>query len=159
MSNGALAARFFEKTIPEPNSGCLLWTGGSRSGDGYGMIDVAGKTYQAHRVAWQMEHGPIPSGAYVCHRCDTPACVNVAHLFLGTQRDNVRDAWRKGRARNLVADAERALTHCARGHPFDGVNSYVHARRDGTTRRICRACRRQRKHRRYHAQRAPERND
>ena len=52
----------------------------------------------AHRVAWELERGHIPAGAVLCHKCDVPRCVNVAHLFLGTQQDNVRDMLAKRRS-------------------------------------------------------------
>jgi len=72
---------------------CILWTG-SRNADGYGTMS---RNRKAHRVAWEHERGPIPAGMSVLHRCDTPACVNVAHLFLGTQADNMADMMAKGR--------------------------------------------------------------
>ena len=53
----------------------------------------------AHRVAWEKAHGPIPKGMYVLHRCDNPPCINVEHLFLGTQAENMRDMAAKGRCR------------------------------------------------------------
>ncbi len=90
----------FEKhTIPEPNSGCLLWIGGFGEND-YGVAHIAGThglSTAAHRIAWTLYRGEIPKGMCVLHRCDNPPCVNVNHLFLGTQSDNMKDAGRKGR--------------------------------------------------------------
>lgn len=51
----------------------------------------------AHRLAWELAYGPIPTGERVCHRCDNPCCVNPDHLFLGSQKENIHDCIRKGR--------------------------------------------------------------
>jgi HNH endonuclease len=75
---------------------CLLWTGTINS-NGYGVFRYEDKTQGAHRVAWLFTHGPIPEGMSVCHRCDTPLCVNPDHLFLGTHQDNMADKIAKGR--------------------------------------------------------------
>lgn len=93
-----ISQRMQDHTVPEPMSGCWLWTGHSVRA-GYGHIKVSGKMLYAHRVSWEMAHGAIPTGMCVCHRCDTPACVNPDHLFLGTHLDNARDKVSKKRQR------------------------------------------------------------
>jgi DNA-binding transcriptional regulator YiaG len=82
--------------IPEPNSGCYLWT--KYVGRwGYGAVKRNGSVQLAHRVAWELRHGPPPQDMFVCHKCDVPSCVNPDHLFLGTALDNAADRNSKGR--------------------------------------------------------------
>lgn len=96
-----LRDRFDAKWIPEPNSGCWLWTAYLNMW-GYGMIMCSGKLTLAHRLSWQLHRGDIPEGIRVLHHCDTPACVNPEHLFLGTDQDNARDMARKGRVQHKL---------------------------------------------------------
>ena len=86
--------------VPEPNSGCHLWIGSGTGGYGrmrLGSRGIDRHSHLTHRLVWELHHGPIPDGVKVLHRCDTPACVNVRHLFLGTMKDNSEDMMRKGR--------------------------------------------------------------
>jgi hypothetical protein len=130
-------AKFFEKTIPEPNSGCLLWTG-KASPLGYGVYRRMHKAVFAHRWIFGELRGSIPDGLVVCHRCDTPGCVNVDHLFLGSQVDNIRDAQRKGRLKR------KPRTICKAGHSLTGENLFIGHTARGVVVRGCRECRRQR---------------
>lgn len=63
---------------------------------------MAGRQVYAHRYAWVLANGPIAPGLVVCHTCDNPPCINVDHLFIGTQADNVRDMYAKGRGVSIV---------------------------------------------------------
>jgi len=92
---------FWAKAAPTEN-GCWRWTG-SRNKQGYGRGMRHGRYFGAHRMAWELTHGAIPPGACVLHRCDNPSCVNPAHLFLGSQRDNRLDCLSKGRDAPRVA--------------------------------------------------------
>jgi hypothetical protein len=101
MNTRPLEIRFWEKVARGSPDECWEWQG-SRYRNGYGAIGIGGRAggpRGAHRVCWELTHGPIPAGLYVLHRCDNPPCVNPAHLFLGTQTTNMRDCSRKGRAR------------------------------------------------------------
>jgi hypothetical protein len=88
---------------------CWEFTG-HRDRWGYGAISVGRRNVGAHRVAYELAHGEIPTGLVVMHSCDNPPCVNPAHLSVGTQGDNVRDCRTKGRA------ATSGPYRCSRGH-------------------------------------------
>jgi hypothetical protein len=105
----SIEARLERLSVPEPNTGCTLWTG-CLSKSGYGRFAEHRKSRRAHRVAYEGFVGPIPYGMRVCHRCDTPSCINPAHLFLGTDAANVADRVAKGRTC-------RGDRHWSRLHP------------------------------------------
>ena len=93
---------------------CWPYTGG-KYGIGYGFFSIgAGKRWPAHRIAWQVTHGVIPYGKFVCHRCDNPPCCNPAHLFLGTPKENMQDMLTKERGRHQ-GNAPRRRSSGSRG--------------------------------------------
>lgn len=91
-------ARFWKYVVVKEPTDCWLWTGYSRD-KRYGCIRYPGtfKQTPAHRIAWELTHGSIPSNLIVCHTCDNGFCCNVQHLFLGTHQDNTDDKVKKKR--------------------------------------------------------------
>jgi HNH endonuclease len=104
---------------------CILWTG-SINPDGYGRL---GDVF-IHRLAWEREHGPVPTGLELDHLCRMRHCRNVDHLEPVTHRVNMQRG----------DNAQR--THCIHGHPFEGRNLVVCHRPDGRITRTCRECNR-----------------
>ena len=87
----------------EKTETCWYWKGWKES-NGYGKLRLGKnqgriEVVKAHRFAWQLEHGEVPEGSFVCHRCDVPNCVNPEHLWLGTCLENIQDMDMKGRRR------------------------------------------------------------
>jgi len=75
---------------------CWVWKK-SKQKQGYGVITYKRKVQLAHRVSFKIFNGYLPDDLYVCHKCDNPSCCNPDHLFLGTNSDNIKDAFSKGR--------------------------------------------------------------
>lgn len=124
------AERFWVKV--QKSADCWLWTA-SLDRTGYGVFALsAGHFARAHRYAYELLVGPIPDGLFLCHRCDVRTCVNPAHMFIGTAKDNTDDMHRKGR----WVVPYLTQTHCRHGHEFTESNTY----RSPPGWRSCREC-------------------
>ena len=91
-----LSDRILNNHIPVTESGCWLWTS-KVCRNGYGRLKINGKYFGAHRVSYEAFVGEIPDGLVVMHKCDVRSCVNPNHLMIGTYKDNLEDARKKGR--------------------------------------------------------------
>lgn len=139
---------FWSKVDVRGPDDCWEWQGSrstSEPGRDYGRAWAGkGRTQLAHRLSWEMANGDIPPGMQICHHCDNPPCVNPAHLFLGTNRDNVLDGLAKGRIAPPPLTPRREV--CPKGHAMTPENTYV---RPGGSRgydyRECRTCKRERR--------------
>ena len=139
-----LLDRFMSHVRKDALTGCWIWTA-SRNWAGYGRIVIGSRTtgrksVSAHRLSYELFNGKLYPGMDVCHTCDTPACVNPNHLFLGTRSENMQDMVSKGRARK--PDSTKA--ECRNGHALSGVGP-------------CAECSRQSSRRHYERNRQSER--
>ena len=133
--NSADFARFDARHIPEPMSGCWLWTAGLNA-SGYGQMNTMKRESSAlaHRIAYEHFISPIPPGLDIDHRCRVRCCVNPQHMDLVTRGENV--------ARGL--QGQRMRTACTRGHTYEAGSFWLvrHGTRNGNTymSRVCIAC-------------------
>lgn len=98
-----MSPRVASNYVTVPEAGCWIWTGAWRRARQdflpYGVLRAGPQTKYAHRAFYEELVGPIPHGLFVCHKCDTPQCVNPAHLYLGDGFQNMADMDRRGRGR------------------------------------------------------------
>ena len=100
--------RFNSKIDKSAPNGCWEWTA-AKSRNGYGNLIFNGRACGAHRASWEIHNGPIPKGNHrgtmcILHKCDNKLCVNPKHLFIGTQKDNMRDLRVKGRGTRKLTE-------------------------------------------------------
>ena len=99
----SIQERFDSKWIPEPNSGCYIWTG-CLNAAGYGRFNYQGKITNAHRISWELHNNKNAEGFVIRHKCDNRTCVNPDHLIEGTQADNIKDIYERKRNRHLSGE-------------------------------------------------------
>lgn len=130
----SVTKRLIDGSIFEPNSGCLLWSKAPYKG-GHGVIGVGRDIYFTHRISFFLHNNYIVDDLCVCHKCDTPECINPDHLELGSHKKNSED----------MVKRLRHYTHknnsCRRGHEFTKENTtYQFNSRMNKNQRLCKSC-------------------
>lgn len=127
--------RFWKKVDIKSQNECWNWIG-YKNKHGYGVMAINrdGKALvYAHRLSWIINKKTEIDKLCICHKCDNPSCVNPNHLFIGTQKDNVTDMFKKKRGYIHFLQKQ---THCKRGHSYSGSNLYITSKKT----RVCIAC-------------------
>jgi hypothetical protein len=91
--------RFWKKVNKQGPNDCWEWLA-YKNKEGYGIFQFLNKNLKSHRVSFVLSVSEIPDGMIICHTCDNPRCVNPAHLFCGTFKDNIVDCYSKNRMTN-----------------------------------------------------------
>jgi hypothetical protein len=135
MKRLSLRERLQHYSVPEPNTGCWLWTG-SLYPAGYGQLGIGKyRKVTAHRASYETFVGPVPAGLQLDHLCRVRSCINPDHLQPVTLHENL--------LRGMGPTGTHARqTHCLRGHPLSGDNLYIWPGKDGGhgRTRMCRTC-------------------
>ena len=112
-SNTATYEKFLGKIIKTGD--CWIWQA-ALNPHGYGFFGYNGRQTLVHRVSYMFHKGEIPYGLVIMHTCDTPSCVNPAHLIAGTQKENIQDCIAKGRH---AMQSIWANNFCVNGHELN----------------------------------------
>lgn len=105
-------SRFWSKVNVDSPLNCWEWQAYLNHSD-YGMYQLDDRPFYAHRISYFLEHGTLPEGIFILHRCDNPKCVNPNHLFTGTLEDNARDRAQKHRSRDSRGEKSGSAKLCA----------------------------------------------
>lgn len=100
-------------TRVDKSGDCWVWNG-RKTCDGYGSLHIGGRQILAHRAAYFVGNGHIFTGDLICHKCDNPSCCNPAHLFAGSQADNMADMKAKGRRKGVGAGEDNGRAKLTR---------------------------------------------
>lgn len=130
MNQNIKVAEVFWSKV-QRTSGCWLWLG-PKDQDGYGIFSSTRlKVQRAHRAAWVLVNGSIPTGLCVLHSCDVPCCVNPDHLWLGSNLDNVKDRTNKGRSAKGAQNGHATKPECTPRGLKHGAYTKPESRRVG----------------------------
>lgn len=133
------AAKIIDRSVVDNTTGCWNYTG-CKSKSGYSRVNYNGRCINGQRALWQFLYGELPKYTHVLHHCDNRLCVNPAHLFVGTNQDNVSDKIKKGRGVNPIATLNKNKSHCKNGHEYTEDNTWYES--NGS--RHCKTCNKER---------------